>query len=112
MVSHGIYRRTATQGLAARLVTHPAVQADLRHGLVLPVVDGGGHHRRHPRGHVHEGIAVAPARFQQADRNVCVFRQSTGDHAASRAAANHDVIEQCVLVHAYFSLIEAKAWRG
>jgi hypothetical protein len=96
-VDHRVHRTRAAQCLAARLVAAAPVQAGLRHGLEAPVGEAGLAHQREAGRAVDQHAGVAFARFEQAHRDGRVFAEARRQHAAGRAAADDDVVEQCRL---------------
>jgi hypothetical protein len=88
----GVDRGTAAQRLAAR-PQHLAIAAvRLRLGAELPVVDLAAHQRDDACGDGDQQALVDRTGFEQADLVFAAGRQTVGQHAAGRAAADDDVV--------------------
>ena len=91
-VHHAVYRRRATENLAARGMQLAAVEMDLRFGEVTPVIFRTVHRDRQRARHLDENRTIRTAVFQQQHLRRPVFGQAIGKDTPSRSGADDDVI--------------------
>ena len=92
-IDHRVDRRAPADHAAARLKPASAVELRLRHGLIAHRVQpdgrGGGKAQRRMNKHA----LVGPSRFEKADADAGVFRQTPRQCASARPCADDNVVE-------------------
>ena len=91
-IDHGVDGARATEHLAARPVAAPAIERGLGLGEEPPVQPRVVEREAVADGHLHPRAPLAAAGFQQQHAVAAVLREPVGEHAASGAGADDDVV--------------------
>ena len=93
-VDHAVDRARSAQHLAARNIDRALRSLFLFGGPVAPIELTVVHQKADGERNVDQGVAVTPARFDQANAHAGILAQAVGQNTARRAGANDDVIER------------------